>query len=54
LADLRGSPLQFEVTVEAGEASSKEEELAPQAALVLRMFRGTVVKRNSMETSNEY
>jgi hypothetical protein len=54
LADLRGSPLRFEVAVEAGDAPPEEEELAPQAALVLRMFRGTVVKQSSMETSNEY
>jgi hypothetical protein len=40
--------------VEAEEVSPEKEELAPQAELVLRMFRGTVVKRNSMETSTEY
>jgi DNA polymerase-3 subunit gamma/tau len=54
LADLWGRPLHFEVTEEAGEALPEEEELAPEAALVLRMFRGTVVKQKSMETSNEY
>jgi hypothetical protein len=45
LADLWGSPLQFEVAVEAGDAPPEKEELAPQAALVLRMFRGTVVEK---------
>jgi DNA polymerase-3 subunit gamma/tau len=55
LADLWGSPLGFEITVEAGDASFKEKnDLTPEAALVLRMFRGTVVKQNSMEKSNEY
>jgi DNA polymerase-3 subunit gamma/tau len=45
LADLQGSPLQFEVAVEAGDVPPEKEELAPQAALVLRMFRGTVVEK---------
>ncbi|MFP3041271.1 hypothetical protein LQZ19_05560 [Treponema primitia] len=51
LGDLWGLPLMLEV-IEApdktGEAD-KEPDLAPQAELVRRIFRGTVVKKNSME-----
>jgi DNA polymerase-3 subunit gamma/tau len=53
LEDLRGSPVFFEVTEEAGNGSLKKEELDPRVALVLRVFRGTVVK-NNMEKSDEH
>jgi DNA polymerase-3 subunit gamma/tau len=54
LADLWGSPLCFEVMVEAGDAPLKgKKDLAPEAALVLRMFRGTVVKQNSKNSNGE-
>jgi hypothetical protein len=49
LGDLWGKPLSVEV-IEAGAGDAvKEPDLPPQAALVLRMFRGTVVKKNSTE-----
>ncbi|GHV74135.1 hypothetical protein AGMMS49940_14370 [Spirochaetia bacterium] len=42
-----GHPLDIEVVVSSGNAG--DAELPPQVALVQRMFRGTVVKKSSME-----
>jgi DNA polymerase-3 subunit gamma/tau len=54
LADLWGSPLRFEVIEEARE--TPPEGVSPEAELVLRMFRGTVVEnsKKNMEIDNEY
>jgi hypothetical protein len=55
LGDLWGKPLTLEVIEapdKAGEAAAKEPDLAPQAELVRRIFRGTVVKKNSMEKND--
>jgi hypothetical protein len=50
LGDLWGKPLAIEVLEIPEEPGAlKEPDLAPQAELVLRMFRGTVVKKSDME-----
>jgi hypothetical protein len=47
--NLWGKTLSLEVIVSAGENGGEEPELPPQAELVRRMFRGTVVKKSAME-----
>jgi DNA polymerase-3 subunit gamma/tau len=51
--ELWGKPLSFEV-VETPEDGEEEPGLPPQAELVRRMFRGTVVKKSAKERHNGY
>jgi DNA polymerase-3 subunit gamma/tau len=49
LEELRGEALSLEVIEIPDENEGQEPEIPPQAELVRRMFRGTVVKRVTME-----
>ena len=50
--DLWGKDLSLEVIETSGENGGEEPELPPQAELVRRMFRGTVVKKSAMEKND--
>ena len=47
-----GKDLSLEVIEISGENGEEEPELPPQAELVRRMFRGTVVKKSAVEKNN--
>jgi hypothetical protein len=47
--ELWGKALSLEVVEPPDENGGEEPELPPQAELVRRMFRGTVVKKSAME-----
>jgi hypothetical protein len=51
---LWGKALSLEVIETSGESGEEEPELPPQAELVRRMFRGTVVKKSTMEKHDGY
>jgi DNA polymerase-3 subunit gamma/tau len=52
-AKLWGKDLSLEVIETPAENGEEELKLPPQAELVRRMFRGTVVKKNTMEENND-
>ncbi|MDR0598201.1 MAG: hypothetical protein LBG14_06820, partial [Treponema sp.] len=52
--ELWGKALSFEVIEIPDEGGGEERELPPQAELVRRLFRGTVVRRSAMEKNDGY
>ncbi|MDR3123716.1 MAG: DNA polymerase III subunit gamma/tau [Treponema sp.] len=52
--ELWGKALSLEVIETPGENGGEDSELPPQAELVRRMFRGTVVKKSAMEKNDGY
>jgi DNA polymerase-3 subunit gamma/tau len=52
LGDLWGKPLTVEVLETSAGDAPREPDLPPQAELVLRMFRGTVVKKRSTDDAD--
>jgi DNA polymerase-3 subunit gamma/tau len=53
VGELWGKALSLEVIETPAEDREEEPELPPQAELVRRMFRGTVVKKNTMEKNDD-